>query len=69
MTEFRGFPKDFFTFFEELKKNNNRDWFNANKSRYHQSVVHPMGEYITSLAPPLESIALFCNKGHGWYPG
>ena len=68
MTEFRGFPKDFFTFFEELKKNNNRDWFNANKSRYHESVVHPMGEYITSIAPPLESISPFYTadpRAHG----
>ena len=23
-----------FTFLKELKKNNNRDWFNANKDRY-----------------------------------
>ena len=59
MAEFKGFPKDFFTFFEELKKNNNRDWFNTNKSRYHESVVNPMGEYITSIAPQLESISPF----------
>ena len=34
MSKFKGFPKDFFAFFNELKKNNNRDWFNANKDRY-----------------------------------
>ena len=59
MSNFRGFPTDFFSFFNELKKNNNRDWFNANKPRYVESVVHPMGEYITSIAPDLQRISPF----------
>jgi len=57
MSKFKGFPKDFFAFFNELKNNNNRDWFNANKQRYLESVVEPMGEYISSMAPHLESIS------------
>ena len=57
MTEFTGFPKDFFAFLKALKKNNNRDWFNANKQRYQESVVKPMGEYISSMAPHLASIS------------
>jgi len=59
MSDFRGFPTDFFGFFTELKKNNNRDWFSANKPRYFESVVHPMGEYITSVAPYLQRISPF----------
>ena len=59
MSEFNGFPKDFFAFFNELKKNNNRDWFNTNKQRYHEFVVQPMGDYIRSMAPRLKSIAPF----------
>ena len=59
MSEFNGFPKDFFAFFNELKKNNNREWFNTNKQRYHESVVQPMGDYIRSMAPQLQSIAPF----------
>lgn len=68
MTGFKGFPKDFFVFFKELKKNNNRDWFAANKSRYHESVVKPMGEFITSMAPQLKSISPFYTadpRAHG----
>ena len=68
MTEFTGFPKDFFGFFNELKKNNNRDWFAANKSRYHESVVKPMGEFINGIAPQLESISPFYKadpRAHG----
>ena len=68
MSKFKGFPKDFFSFFNELKKNNNRDWFNANKSRYHESVVEPMGEYISCMAPRLHAISPFYNadpRPHG----
>ncbi len=57
MSKFKGFPKDLFAFFNELKKNNNRDWFAANKQRYLASVVEPMGEYISCMAPHLESIS------------
>ena len=57
MAEFEGFSQDFFRFFSELKNNNNRDWFNANKPRYLESVVDPMGKYIVSLAPHLKRIS------------
>jgi uncharacterized protein (TIGR02453 family) len=57
MSGFNGFPKDFFKFFNELKANNNRDWFAANKVRYYESVVYPMGDYIVSIAPHLKRIA------------
>lgn len=59
ISQFNGFPKDFFKFFNELKKNNTRDWFTANKPRYYESVVQPMGEYIVSIAPHLERISPF----------
>jgi len=57
MTEFKGFPKDFFAFFKELTQNNNRDWFADNKPRYYESVVNPMGEYIVAIAPYLKRIS------------
>ena len=68
MSEFNGFPKDFFAFYKALKKNNNRDWFNANKDRYHEVVVKPMCEYISSMAPHLEAISPHYNadpRPHG----
>lgn len=68
MAEFKGFPKDFFDFFNDLKKNNNRSWFTDNKQRYHESVVKPMGEYISAMAPRLEPISTFYNadpRPHG----
>lgn len=68
MTDFSGFPKDFFAFFKALKKNNNREWFNANKPRYLDAVVGPMGAYIRSVAPLLEAISPYYNadpRPHG----
>lgn len=54
---FTGFPKDFFTFFEELKQNNNRDWFMDNKPRYETSIVTPCLDFIETLAPELAKIS------------
>ena len=57
MPRFNGFPKDLFSFFNELKNNNNREWFALNKARYLESVVQPMGDFITDLAPRLKQIS------------
>jgi len=57
MAEFQGFPEDFFVFFDELQLNNNRDWFNANKPRYIESVVNPISEFIVCMAPSLADIS------------
>ncbi len=54
---FNGFPADFFDFFEVLKNNNNRAWFAANKTRYLESVLTPMGEFIVAIAPALKQIS------------
>ncbi len=57
MTDFQGFPEDFFKFFEELKANNNRTWFNEHKAWYQGSVVNPVSEFIECMAPRLGNIS------------
>ena len=57
MSAFTGFPPDFFGFFAELAAHNDRDWFNANKSRYYESVVNPISEFIVCMAPRLRKIS------------
>ena len=39
---FKGFPAELFDFLAELAANNNRAWFQANKSRYQddQQTIH-----------------------------
>ncbi len=43
------FREDTFRFFEELRRNNNREWFAANKERYKRSVVAPMVAFIEAM--------------------
>lgn len=57
MIEFAGFPADFFRFFEQLRHNNDRDWFTDNKDRFQQSVLDPMSEFIAAMQPRLAAIS------------
>jgi uncharacterized protein (TIGR02453 family) len=43
------FTKAHFTFLKELKENNNRDWFNANKPRY-QEAYENLKDFAAALA-------------------
>ena len=49
--EFTGFSRDAFSFWKGLEKNNNREWFQAHKSDYEQSVRRPMQLLIDELRP------------------
>ena len=48
---------DLFKFFRDLKRNNNREWFAANKDRYVESVETPMLEFIREVGERLPSIS------------
>lgn len=47
---------DFFRFLKELKANNNRDWFQANKERFQRDVQQPMFQLVAALQAPLAKI-------------
>ena len=53
----RHFDRDFFDFLSELKENNPRDWFQANKERYRSVVQEPLLEFISDFAEPLREIS------------
>jgi uncharacterized protein (TIGR02453 family) len=46
-----------FAFLAELRRNNNREWFNENKDRYLAEVRDPMLALITSLGPGLARVS------------
>ena len=54
--------KELTRFLSELKNNNNREWFNANKSRYLEHVKEPfeqfIGELIEAMSPHFDSLAI-----------
>ncbi|MEP0366288.1 MAG: DUF2461 domain-containing protein [Cyclobacteriaceae bacterium] len=43
-------------FFADLEKNNNKEWFHANKKRYEQVVKHPFASLIQALIAPIQTI-------------
>jgi uncharacterized protein (TIGR02453 family) len=57
MSEFNGFPKELYTFLSDLKKNNNRDWFNANKDKYIQFAKDPTMAFIGAMKDRLHDIS------------
>jgi uncharacterized protein (TIGR02453 family) len=48
---------ELFTFLRELKNNNNRDWFQANKSRYENEVKRPLFDFIEDFGGRLPAIS------------
>jgi len=59
MPDAAAFSPDVFTFLRQLKRNNNREWFAKNKSRYQASIVEPALSFISDFAPQLEKISPF----------
>ncbi|NQX91736.1 MAG: DUF2461 domain-containing protein [Flavobacteriales bacterium] len=43
------FQKDFIDFFKELERNNHRDWFQDNRTRYEKNVRDPFKAFIGDL--------------------
>ncbi|MCC7156662.1 MAG: DUF2461 domain-containing protein [Bryobacterales bacterium] len=54
---FRGFPPEARRFLRALKKNNNRDWFEAHKETFLHSVKAPMEELVTAVSAALGRFA------------
>jgi len=51
------FTKSTFIFLDELAANNNRAWFEENKSRYESLVREPAFDFIEAMEPALKSFA------------
>src|SRR5260370_16069907 len=47
------FSRDLFGFLEELRCNNRREWFEANRARYERDVREPMLAFIADFTPRL----------------
>jgi uncharacterized protein (DUF2461 family) len=60
---FKGFSEKTVTFFEELSKNNQKQWFDEHRDLYDQEVLEPsklfilaMGERLQELRPGIKAI-------------
>jgi uncharacterized protein (TIGR02453 family) len=51
------FTPELFAFLRELKENNRREWFNANKVRYSDTVLEPSLDFIERFRPLLHELS------------
>lgn len=54
---FSGFTKETLSFFRRLKKNNTRDWFEANRHIYETHVLAPAKMFVSAMGPGLKEIS------------
>lgn len=50
-------PADLLAFLRDLAENNDKNWFEANKTRYERSVKEPALAFISAFAEPLAQIS------------
>jgi len=55
---FPGFPAEALTFFRQLKRNSNREWFEARKPVFEEKVRAPMVAFVEALNAELATLAL-----------
>ncbi len=53
----RHFGPELFAFLADLKANNDRSWFQANKGRWEDEVQHPALQFISDFGPRLREIS------------
>jgi uncharacterized protein (TIGR02453 family) len=54
---FEGFTPETIKFFRQLSRNNNRDWFAKNKTKYENVVLNPALALVTDMQGPLKKIS------------
>src|SRR5215831_17653281 len=56
-TKQASFGPGLFSFLSDLRANNSREWFAANKERYEEELLEPALVFINAFAPRLEKIS------------
>ena len=54
---FSGFPKKGLQFLEDLRNNNNREWFKARKQDYEKYILVPAKAFVVSLGELLKTLS------------
>lgn len=55
---FWGFSKDIYSFFSELKKNNNKDWFYKNKTFYEKEIKEVSRQLVQEMSHRFAALGL-----------
>lgn len=51
------FTQDLYDFIHDLSENNNRDWFQANKTRYESHLAQPALSFIEQMEPAIKHVS------------
>ena len=54
---FTGFPRASVTFYEDLAKNNDKQWFAEHKSDFNEFVMAPARDFVFEMGKRLKTIA------------
>ncbi len=57
MPAYNSLPPEMFAFLTDLERNNRREWFQSNKSRYEECIKDPALGFIADFAPRLTRIS------------
>ena len=55
---FNGFSKETVDFFNQLKENNNKEWFTSHKKTFEQVVMGPAKAFVMAMGERLRAISL-----------
>jgi uncharacterized protein (DUF2461 family) len=61
MAQFNGFSKEHFSFFNQLKKHNSKEWFEKHRNEYNEFVMHPSRKFVIEMGKKLRKIAPAVN--------
>lgn len=55
--DFGGFPREGIKFLKDLRRNNNKEWFNRNKKAYEEHLVTPGRNFVIAMGEKLGEIS------------
>ena len=61
MSDFRGFSNELIHFFQHLRANNSKIWFDANRKSYDDYVIQPAKEFVVEMGKKLLPMAPAIN--------
>lgn len=56
LPHFEGFPKSALKFLADLKQNNNKEWFEANRDTFDNDVIAPAQAFVAALGEHLKTL-------------
>ena len=59
--EFKGFSEKTLPFLESIRKNNNKEWFEAHRSEYEELILNPSRAFVVEMGEHLQALEATIN--------